>query len=139
MAIALRQQLRDLRLDIERLSAERDNIARYGVGPSLGESHIIHASLQREEVDPITTRLAEQEASFERVARRARERLLEQESIISSLKNELSRTQESLQSVQASRHEDVFSAAYHGPSEPSLDRLGIGVSLSCLCMCVTLY
>lgn len=126
----MQQQLQDLKLDIERLSAERDNIGRYGVGAAWNDSN---ASRRDYDDEAITARLAKQEASFEQVARRARERLVEQESIISSLKDELSRAQDSLHTIQASRHDDVFSSGQHGFSSLNLeDRVGAGVSITML-------
>lgn len=124
----MQQQLQDLKLDIERLSAERDNIGRYGIGEAWSDNNL---SRNNHDDEAITARLAEQEASFEQVARRARERLMEQESIISSLKDELSRAQDSLHSIQASRHDDVFSSGHHGSHSLNPDnRSGIGVSTS---------
>lgn len=108
MAQILQSQLQDLKRDIERLSAERDNIARYGLGAPWHD--VRYQSTQANVEEPISVAAA-QEASFEAVAKRAREKLEEQESQINSLKSELSRAQESLQS-RITHQDDVFSVSH---------------------------
>lgn len=125
LAKTLRLQLQVLKEDIHRLTVEKENIARYGPGrPWTGSSF---ATSEAPYIDEMNARIIEQEASFEKVARRAREKLVEQESMIESLKSELSKAQNSLQSMHGLEEEDVFSTR-HDARHLSVDsRAALGV------------
>lgn len=115
-----------MKKDVQRLTAEKDNIARYGVGEVYTNFAIASPSKGPYRTES-ASHLSDQEAKFERVARRARERLVEQESMIDALKSELSKAQDSLRSVQLSQPEDVFSTRYDTSGVLNQNRTVLGV------------
>jgi hypothetical protein len=126
LAKTLRLQVQVLKQDIDRLTTEKENIARYGTGgPWIGSSPF--ATSETPYVDEMNARIMEQEASFEGVARRAREKLVEQASMIEFLKRELSKAQDSLQSMHGVEEEDVFSTRHDAKHLFFDNRAALGV------------
>lgn len=127
-AHTLRWQLQELKMDIERLAAERENLTRYGPGQTLNSvlGFIPTGAPYTEETD---IRLAQQQADFESVARRARERLVEQGSLIEALRHDLSNAQDSLRSIRNAQEEDVFSAKLNMRPLSTADRAALGASV----------
>lgn len=124
----LRRQLQDLKVDIERLTIEKENLARYSPVPT-SQDVLRYDPSEKPYIDVVDARLAEQQANFDGIARRARERLVEQERSIEELRKELSRAEESLQSMHMAQEEDVFSARLDPRQVSMADRAALGVGI----------
>jgi hypothetical protein len=129
----LQEQLRDLKQDITRLTIEKDNIGRHTISDEIiDEEDLCAPRPVWVQSSRLFTGSSAREREYEAVAKRAREKLVEQQSTIDSLEQELSkvkcgshRSEERLESRNLESLQDPFADSLVG-----VDRLQVSALTS---------